>query len=91
MADTSAPVRIYTRALCGYCAAARELLDNKGVDYEELDTTLNAKLRAQMVEQSGRTTVPQIFIGDRHIGGYDDMAALDAAGELDPLLNKGTG
>ena len=91
MADTSAPVRIYTRALCGYCSAARELLDNKGVDYEELDTTLNAKLRAQMVEQSGRTTVPQIFIGDRHIGGYDDMAALDAAGELDPLLNKGTG
>ena len=79
-------VVVYTRAMCGYCSAARELLDSKGVAYEELDTTLSGKLRREMQDRSGRHTVPQIFIGERHIGGYDDMAALDAAGELDPLL-----
>ena len=79
-------VQIYTRALCGYCSAARELLDSKGVDYDELDTTLNSKLRKEMIDRSGRQTVPQIFVGDEHIGGYDDLAALDAAGKLDPLL-----
>ncbi|MGI9330217.1 MAG: glutaredoxin 3 [Gammaproteobacteria bacterium] len=80
-------ITIYTRALCGYCSAARELLDSKGADYRDLDTTLNRKLRAEMETRSGRQTVPQIFIGEQHIGGYDDMAALDAAGELDSLLS----
>jgi len=88
MAATRPQLTIYTRALCGYCSAARELLDSKGVEYHELDTTLNRKLRAEMETRSGRQTVPQIFIGDRHIGGYDDMAALDAAGELDGLLGS---
>jgi len=87
MAATQPQVTIYTRALCGYCSAARELLDSKGVAYQEMDTTLNSKLRAEMETRSGRQTVPQIFIGDQHIGGYDDMAALDAAGDLDALLS----
>lgn len=86
MAGASPRVVIYTRALCGYCAAARDLLDRKGIDYEERDTTLNASLRREMTELSGRRTVPQIFVGNHHIGGYDDMAALDAAGRLDSLL-----
>jgi glutaredoxin 3 len=90
MAAAGPQITIYTRALCGYCSAARELLDSKGVDYDELDTTLNSKLRAEMKARSGRETVPQIFIEDQHIGGYDDMAALDAAGELDGLLNGGS-
>jgi glutaredoxin 3 len=90
MAAAGPQITIYTRALCGYCSAARELLDSKGVDYDELDTTLNSKLRAEMKARSGRETVPQIFIEDQHIGGYDDMAALDAAGELDGLLSGGS-
>jgi glutaredoxin 3 len=84
--DAQPEIVIYTRALCGYCTAARELLDSKGVAYTDLDTTLDATLRAEMVSRSGRRTVPQVFIGGRHVGGYDDLAALDAAGELDPLL-----
>ena len=80
-------VVIYTRAFCGYCAAARALLEDKGVEYTELDTTLDSQLRNEMRERSGRQTVPQIFIGERHVGGYDDLAALDAAGELDALLS----
>lgn len=77
---------MYTRALCGYCSAARALLKEKGVTYEEIDVTMSPARRKEMQARSGRTTVPQIFIGDRHIGGYDDMAALDQAGELDTLL-----
>jgi glutaredoxin 3 len=79
-------VEIYTRALCGYCSAARALLKKKGVAYEEISVTLSAKLRREMVERSGGQTVPQIFISGRHIGGYDQMAALDNAGQLDELL-----
>lgn len=77
---------MYTRAMCGYCMAARKLLKAKGVEYEEIDTTLNASRKREMIERSGRHTVPQIFIGDRHIGGYDDMEGLDEAGRLDELL-----
>lgn len=79
-------VVIYTQALCGYCAAAKRLLDEKRIDYEVIDVTMNAGRRREMVDRSGRRTVPQIFIGDRHIGGYDDMAAMNRAGELDALL-----
>ena len=86
MTEQAPDVHIYTRALCGYCSAALDLLTSKGVDYTQLDATLDAKLRKEMVERSGRQTFPQIFIGDQHIGGYDDLAALDAAGKLDPLL-----
>ena len=77
---------IYTRALCGYCAAARELLQAKGVRFQELDASLDSALRREMAERSGRSTFPQIFVGDYHIGGYDELAAMDAAGELDALL-----
>lgn len=87
MAKAAPPVSMYTRALCGYCAAARELLKAKGVEFTELDATLNSKLRREMVERSGLRSFPQIFIGEQHVGGYDDLAALEAAGELDPLLS----
>ena len=86
MADKQPEIVIYTRALCGYCSAARDLLQSNGVKYTELDTTLDSKLRSEMVARSGRTTVPQIFIGEQHVGGYDELAALDAAGKLAPLL-----
>ena len=79
-------VLMYTQALCGYCAAARELLNNKGISYTEIDVTMDADKRRDMVARSGRKTVPQIFIGERHIGGFDDMASLDSQGELDALL-----
>lgn len=81
-------VIMYTRGFCGYCSAARKLLKAKGVDFKDLDITLNAELRREMTERSGRQTVPQIFIGERHIGGYDDLAALDQAGKLDVLLES---
>lgn len=86
MAEAAPEVLIYTRALCGYCAAARDLLQSKGIEYTELNATLNSKLRKEMAERSGQRTFPQIFVGEQHVGGYDDLAALDAAGELDPLL-----
>jgi len=77
---------MYTQALCGYCAAARALLERKGVSFEEIDVTMDPAERRQMTERTGRRTVPQIFVGERHVGGFDDMAALDAEGALDPLL-----
>lgn len=87
---TTPRIVMYTRALCGYCAAARTLLERKGVAWEEIDITMDAAERRAMIERSGRQTVPQIFIGDRHVGGFDDLAALDAAGQLDPLLGGPT-
>jgi len=80
---------MYTQALCGYCAAARQLLQTKGVDFTEIKVTLSTRLRREMIERSGQRTVPQIFIGERHIGGYDDMAELDHRGKLDALLGAG--
>ena len=77
---------VYTSPFCGYCAAAKRLLDKKGVPYTEVDVLAEPAQRTTMMERSGRRTVPQIFIGSRHIGGYDDMKALDDAGGLDPLL-----
>lgn len=79
-------VRIYTTPWCGYCSAARNLLTSKGVDYEVIDVGTDSKLRQEMTELSGRRTVPQIFIDTQSIGGYDDMAALDASGKLDAML-----
>ena len=78
---------MYTQALCGYCAAAKRLLDAKGATYDTVDVTMDAERRREMMERSGRRTVPQIFIGDRHIGGYDDMVEIDKSGELDALLD----
>jgi glutaredoxin 3 len=84
-----AKVEIYTRAFCGYCSRAVALLKSKGVDFEEIDAGMNAQKKAEMVERSGgRTTFPQIFIDGAHIGGCDDLMALDRRGELDPLLQS---
>ncbi|MBN9038741.1 MAG: glutaredoxin 3 [Rhizobiales bacterium] len=80
-------VTIYTRMMCGYCAAAKRLLDGKGVAYTEHDASFSPELRAEMVQRAnGRSTFPQIFIGDLHVGGSDDIHALDRAGRLDALL-----
>lgn len=83
-----AKVEIYTTPTCPYCHAAKSLLADKGVDYTEI-SVLDPDLRAAMTERAhGRRTVPQIFIDEAHVGGYDDMAALDRAGRLDPLLEQ---
>ncbi len=82
-----ARIEIYTKAFCGYCVSAKRLLDGKGAAYEEYDITMGGPQRAEMIQRAhGRATVPQIFIDDRHIGGSDDLRALDEAGKLDPLL-----
>lgn len=82
-----AQVEIYTKAFCPYCSRAMRLLDGKGVTPQEYDITMGGPKRAEMIERAnGRTTVPQVFIDGRHIGGSDDLAALDRDGKLDPLL-----
>ena len=83
-------VTIYTRMMCGYCAAAKRLLDRKGASYVEHDASFSPELRAEMIARAnGRTTFPQIFIGDVHVGGSDDLHALEAKGRLDGLLATG--
>jgi glutaredoxin 3 len=82
----SARVVIYTTAWCGYCARAKALLAEKNVAFEEIDIERGAGLREQMITRSGRRTVPQIFIGETHVGGCDDLYELNARGGLDPLL-----
>jgi glutaredoxin 3 len=81
-----APVTIYTRDFCGYCARAKALLDAKGVTYTEFNATAAPEKRAEMIERSGRNTFPQVFIGATHVGGCDDLHALEDAGKLDALL-----
>lgn len=81
-----AKVSIYTTRICGYCMAAKRLLQKKGVAYEEVGADGRADLRNWLVDTTGRHTVPQIFVNGRPIGGYDDMAALEKRGELDGLL-----
>ena len=81
-----AQVTIYTRPFCGYCSRALSLLQEKDADFTEIEAGMDPELRREMIQRSGRATFPQIFVGDTHIGGYDDMAALDRAGKLDPLL-----
>ncbi|MDC9826547.1 glutaredoxin 3 [Devosia sp. ZB163] len=79
-------VEIYTTQWCPYCDAAKSLLDKKGVDYDEVDAD-DPEIRVAMVERAhGRRTVPQIFVGETHVGGYDDLSALERGGQLDPLL-----
>lgn len=82
-------VVMYTTPGCPYCLAARDLLQEKGVAYEEINVAGNAALRQEMATRSGRRTVPQVFINDRHVGGYDDLDALERSGQLDPLLGPG--
>lgn len=81
-----ASVVIYTRQGCGYCSAAKALLSGKGVDFQEHDATGKPEIREEMMAKSGRNTFPQIFIDGQHVGGCDDLHALDRAGKLDPLL-----
>ncbi|PRY93034.1 glutaredoxin 3 [Hasllibacter halocynthiae] len=80
------PIEIYTSPLCGYCHAAKRLLAAKGASFTEHDVSADPAARQAMTERAGRRTVPQIFVGDTHVGGYDDLAALERAGELEPLL-----
>ena len=83
----SAKVSMYTTAVCPYCQMAERLLRAKGVAaIDKIRVDLEPARRLEMVEKTGRRTVPQIYIGETHVGGFDELAALDAAGELDPLL-----
>lgn len=82
-----AQVELYTSPFCGYCMRAKALLDNKGVEYTDHDVMMNPAKRQEMVSRAGgRQSVPQIFIDDEHIGGCDELVALDRSGKLDPLL-----
>jgi glutaredoxin 3 len=84
-----ARVVMYLTDWCPYCARARGLLERKSVTYETINIDEHLEARAEMMARSGRRSVPQIFIGDTHVGGCDDLYALDADGGLDPLLNSG--
>jgi glutaredoxin 3 len=83
-------VTVYTRMMCGYCAAAKRLLDSKGVTYTEHDASFSPELRQEMIRRAnGRYTFPQIFIGEVHVGGSDELHQLEAEGRLDDLLRSG--
>ena len=82
-----ANVEIYTKSWCGFCARAKDHLKRKGVRYREIDVTTDAVKEAEMVNRSGRYTVPQIFIDGQHLGGSDDLLAADASGRLEQLLS----
>jgi glutaredoxin 3 len=86
----NSPVRMYSTAVCPFCVMAERLLRAKGVtEIEKIRIDLDPAARQDMMTKTGRRTVPQIYIGDRHIGGYDDLAALDRQGGLTPLLSDG--
>ena len=89
----SAPdkVIVYGNTTCGYCGAARMLLTRKGIEFEDIVITDDPQLRAEMEDRSGRRSVPQIFFGDKHIGGFDDLYALETSGELDNILTGNAG
>ncbi|MGB0410009.1 MAG: glutaredoxin 3 [Pikeienuella sp.] len=82
------PIEIYTTPICGFCRMAKRLLDEKGLNYAETDVMMTPSKKKEMVQRAGgRTSVPQIFIGGTHVGGCDDLYALERAGKLDALLN----
>lgn len=83
---TTPTIEVYTTTTCPYCIAAKRLLQAKGVEWQEIKVDEQPERRSEMMERSGRRTVPQIFIGETHVGGFDDMAALEHAGDLDTLL-----
>jgi glutaredoxin 3 len=82
-------ITLYTSAMCGYCSAAKNFLRSKGLEWTEVRVDLDAAAREQMLARARRTSVPQIFIGDTHVGGYDELMALHRAGKLEPLLSEG--
>ncbi len=89
MAAETNRIVVYSTPFCGYCGAAKRLLASKGLEVTEIDVMFDPEQRRKMMEKSGgRRTVPQIFIDGRHIGGFDDLSALDASGELDRLLES---
>jgi glutaredoxin 3 len=79
-------VRIYTTSYCGYCTAAKSLLRERGVEFQEIDCSSDASVRQWLIEQTGQRTVPQIFLGDVPVGGFSELSALDRAGKLQPIL-----
>ena len=80
-------IEIYTSPTCGYCHAAKRLLDRKGAEFDEFDVSRSPEKRQEMLNRAnGRSTVPQVFVDDIHVGGFDDLRALESAGKLDPLL-----
>ena len=79
-------IRVYTTGRCPYCEWSKAMLREKGAEFEEIRLDLDERVRNEVTEKTGRTSAPQIFIGEKHIGGYDDMVALDDKGELDALL-----
>jgi glutaredoxin 3 len=82
------PVTLYSTNWCSYCRAARSFLSQKGIPFTEVDLTGDDDAREKLTARTGRTTVPQIFVGEHHVGGYDDLRALDRAGGLEPLLAR---
>lgn len=88
MSDAEKKVLIYETGLCGFCKAAKRLLDNKGVEYETIRVDIDAEQKQIMMDRSGRRTVPQIFIDDHHVGGFDDLSELESGGKLDVLLGQ---
>ena len=80
-------ITMYSTAVCPYCVRAERLLESKGVAVQKIRVDLDPEERIKMMERTGRRTVPQIYVGDTHVGGFDDLYALDQAGKLDPLLN----
>lgn len=84
--STQNKVALYGNAMCPYCGAARMLLTKKAVEFENIDVNVDPQKRVEMQERSGSRSVPQIFIGDTHVGGFDELAALEMDGELDTLL-----
>ena len=81
-----AKIQVYTGALCPYCSSAKKLLKSKGVEFEEIDVTFKPSLRKEMAARAGRSSVPQIWINGQHVGGCDELYALERSGELDGML-----
>lgn len=93
MNDTTAarpPITLYTSAVCGYCVAAKKFLESRGLEWTEIRIDLDPEARERMVTLARRTTVPQIFVGDTHVGGYDDMMAMHREGRFEPLAKGGS-
>lgn len=81
-----AKIEIFSKTTCGFCRRAKSLLEEKDLDFDEFLIDKERGMRERMIERSGRRTVPQVFIGDRHVGGYDELVALESAGRLDSLI-----